>query len=405
MDLQEKYGLTRIINANGKMTALANARVLPEIKDVVYESLDHFFDMNELNEVVSRRIAAFTGAEAGFVTACAAAGITLAVAAAMTGKDLGKVAQLPDTTGMKNEVVLQKGHAVNFGAPVTQMIRLAGAKPVEVGSVNGTAPAMLAAAINENTAAMLFVVSHHTVHYGGVPLVDAVRIAHAKGVPVIVDGAAQSFLLRKIVAAGADVVVCSGHKYLAGTVAGMACGRKDLIEAMALQNQGIGRTMKVGKEGIFGLLAALEARAALDVEAWSEEIRAKVAKVRAALEGIPGVRTETVEDVNGNPFCRARVHVDPRMAGLDAYAVVKLAARGNPSVRVRPHHVDEGYFDVDVVELTGEELELVIARLQGIFGRAGQDIASAAGNSKTGNLKPGLIEPWFSWLESREAGN
>ncbi len=393
MNLHEKYGLTRIINANGKMTALSNARCLPEVVEEAAAALYHFFDVEELQTVASRRIAAFSGAEAGFVTACASAGLTLSVAAAMTGCDAAKVAQLPDTTGMKNEVVLQKGHAVNFGAPVTQMIRLAGARPVEVGGANGTTASLLAAAIHAGTAAVMFVVSHHTIRFGCVPLEDVVQMAHARGVPVIVDAAAQSFMLRDIVATGADLVVCSGHKYLAGTVAGLVCGRQELIRAVALQNGGIGRPMKVGKEGIFGLFAALAARQRLDVAEWAGQVRARVDAVCAGLAGLPGIRTEVVDDPNGNPFCRARVWVDPAGSALDAATVARLAAAHDPSVRVRPHHVDEGYFDVDVVELTSAELDTVVAVLQGIL--------AAGSDQKAGWRRTAPVDPRLSWLRSR----
>lgn len=391
MDFHAQYGLTPIINACGKMTHLSNARVFPEIVAATVGSLEHFFDAEELQDLASQRIAAFTGAEAGFVTACTAAGITLGVAACMTGCDLARVAQLPDTQGMKNEVVIQKGHVVNFGAPVTQMVRLAGARVVEVGDVNGTSEWELRAAIGSNTAAVLFVVSHHTVRYGCVPLTQVVRIAHAKGVPVVVDAAAQDFLIQKMVQTGADILVCSGHKYLSGTVSGLACGKADLIRAMRLQNRGIGRTMKVGKEGIFGLLAAIECRQKLDVEAWSKEIAARVATVCAALEGEVGVRTESVADPNGNPFTRARVWVDPAVAGLDAATVCRLAAAGRPSVRLRAHHVDEGYFDVDVVELSPQELQTVIETLQRIFRLSPEERRSLCLGTPR--------DPRFSWLE------
>ena len=135
MDLYEKYRLTRIINANGKMTALAGAIVLPEIVETVDEAMGRFFSLDELQERAGEAIARWSGSEWGTVTACTAAGITLGVAACMTGNDPGRAAQLPDTTGMRDEVIIQKGHTVNFGAPVTQVIRLAGAKVVEIGTV------------------------------------------------------------------------------------------------------------------------------------------------------------------------------------------------------------------------------------------------------------------------------
>ena len=119
MDLYEKYRLTRVINACGKMTHLAGAIVLPDVVEEVTHAMGCFFDLDELQERAGEVIGRATGAQWGCVTACTAAGITLGVAASMTGNDLGRVGQLPDTTGMADEVVIQKGHAVNFGAPVS----------------------------------------------------------------------------------------------------------------------------------------------------------------------------------------------------------------------------------------------------------------------------------------------
>lgn len=367
MDLYEKYRLTRIVNGCGKMTKLAGAIVLPEIREVVNAAMAGFFDIEEVQVRAGEVIAKATGAEWGCVTACTASGIALGVAAAMTGQDAGRVGQLPDATGMKNRVVLQKGHAVNFGAPITQMVRLAGAEVVEVGTVNGASEALISHAIDDQTAAVLFVVSHHTVQFGCVPLERVVALAHERGVPVIVDGAAQSFLIREIVATGADLVICSGHKYLSGTTAGIVCGKRDLVLAVNLQNRGIGRAMKVGKEGVFGVIAALEYRMRLDVAGWQAEQHRKMRMVLDALAGIEGVSLSVAEDPNGNPFARARVDVDPARAGLTAEVVSRAMADGNPAIHLRAHHTDEGFFMVDTIEMTDDEVDLTCRRLRRIL--------------------------------------
>ena len=296
MDLYEKYRLRRVVNACGKMTHLSGAAVLPPIVEQVTAALPCFFDLNELQERAGSVIAEATGAEAGCVTASSAAGITLSVAAAMMGSDPGKIGQLPDPRGMPDQVVIQKGHAVNFGAPIAQMIRLAGARVVEIGTINGASDFELEHALNPSTAAVVFVVSHHTVRYGCIPLQRTVEIAHAHEVPVIVDGAAQSFNIRHIIETGVDLAICSGHKSLSGTTAGIVCGREELVQAVNLQNRGIGRPMKVGKEGI-----------------------------------------------------------------------IEAMADGDPSIRLRAHHVDEGYATVDAIEMSDDEVELTCDRLIGIL--------------------------------------
>ena len=395
MDLYEKYQLTRIVNGCGKMTHLSGAAVLPPIAAQVHAALPCFFDLDELQKKSGEVIARVTGAEWGCVTACTAAGICLGVAACMTGSDLGKIAQLPDTAGMVDQVVVQKGHTVDFGAPVTQTIRLSGARVVEIGSVNDTAEYELEHAITEQTAAVVFAVSHHTVRYGCIPLERVVAIAHQRHVPVLVDGAAQSFLIRRIVATGADLVICSGHKYLSGTTAGVVCGRRELVRAVALQARGIGRPMKVGKEGILGAMAALEHRMDLDVAAWEEEQNRKMNHIIAQLGEIDGICTSAESDPNGNPFSRARLDVDAEKTGLSAATLSRAMADGNPSIRLRAHHAEEGYLLVDAIEMTDDQVELTCRRLVDLLTSTAeekQQIAARYGGE--------TISPRFAWLGS-----
>ncbi len=393
-DLHAKYGLTNIINACGKMTHLGGAIVLPEIRPQVSSSLGHFFDLDEIQTRAGETIAKAFGAEWGCVTACTGAGIALSVAACMTGKDAGRVAQLPDTTGMKNRVVLQKGHAVNFGAPVTQMCRLAGASVVEIGTVNGSTEVHLRHAIDDNTAAVVFVVSHHTTRFGSIPLTRVVEIAHESGVPVIVDGAAQSFVMAKIIAAGADLAICSGHKFLCGTTAGVVAGRRELVEAVYAQNRGVGRPMKVGKEGIFGVLASLETRMATDIDQWQAQQDAKLDRIHERLRGIDGVGLDVENDPNGNPFSRAQIRIDPTRARISAAVVASALEAGNPSIRVRAHHVDEGWFTVDANELTGDDVELVCDRMLDVLQASPEEKARLT--KMYGGGREGV--PEFSWL-------
>ena len=184
MDLHQQFGLRRVINACGKMTKLCGAIVLPEIIDVVDEAMRHFFVLDEVQRSAGRLISQVSGAESGCVTACTSAGITLSVAATLTGNDLARALQLPNTTGMANRVLIQKGHCVNYGAPITQSIRLAGAEPIEIGSVNACTSDELHFQLNQpGVASIVTVESHHTVRHGWVPLPEVVELAHAANVP------------------------------------------------------------------------------------------------------------------------------------------------------------------------------------------------------------------------------
>ena len=371
MNLHARYGLRRVINACGKMTSLCGAIVAPDVIGTVSESLRHFFDLDELQAAAGRLIARATGAESGCVTACTSAGITLGVAACMTGNDLGRVLQLPDTEGMPRRVLIQKGHCVNFGAPLTQQIRLAGAEVVEVGTVNQCAAGQIRYELGKGgVAAVVAVESHHTVRHGWVSLPDLVPIAREAGVPVIVDAAAQDHRFRALIGTGADLVLASAHKFLCSTTAGVVAGRKDLVDAVYLQNKGIGRGMKAGKEAIFGVMAALEARMKEDLAAWTAEQDRRVVLILKLLDGIPGLRLGIDPDPNDCPFSRARLTPDPAVTGQTARSLTASLAEGNPTVVARAHHADEGYLHLDAIEMTDEEIRHACDKARKILGGA-----------------------------------
>ncbi len=368
MDLFEKHGLRRVINSSGKMTALAGAIVLPEIAEAASESLKHFFVLDELQAATGRVIAEHTGAESGCVTACTAAGIALCVAATMTGNDVAKVLQLPDASGMANRVLIQKGHCVNYGNPITQTIRLAGAEAVEVGVINRCQVEELRHELTRGgVTAIVHVESHHTVRSGWVKLPEVVKLAHAFDVPVIVDGAAQDQRIRELIDTGADLVIVSAHKYLCSTTGGIVAGRKELVDAVYLQNRGIGRPMKAGKEAIVGAMSALEFRSRQDMNAWTVEQDRKMNAIIDRLAGIPGLALSVDPDPNGCPFSRPRLTLDPNVCGHTAESLTNALAEGNPTVVARSHHADEGYINLDQIEMTDDDIEYVCTKVRRIL--------------------------------------
>ncbi len=367
-DIYEDYHLRRVVNGSATLTTYGQTAIHPAAVEAMTSASGLFFEMNKLHARASELIAEVSGAEAGFVTACSSAGITLAIAACMTGTDVAKIAQLPDTSGMKDEVVMQMGHAVDYGAPVTQGIRLAGAKVKLVGTVNGTSRALLAGSIGPNTVAAMYVISHHTAQFGCVPLEAFVETAHAAGVPVVVDAAAEEHLLSDVVASGADLVIVSGHKHFRAPTSGIVAGKMTLIQATYAQNRGIGRGMKIGKEGILGLMAALEAWSKGYYREQEEAQTRRVERIIDQLSGLPGIYpTLEYPATKAFPVMRARITVDPEAAGLNAMALTQLLAEAEPSVRVRAHHAEEGYFFIDPFSLTDADADFVAQRIREIM--------------------------------------
>ncbi|WP_206997046.1 aminotransferase class V-fold PLP-dependent enzyme [Trinickia mobilis] len=372
MDIRSRFGLRPVINVSGTMTSLGASIVGPQAVDAVAGILPQFVEIDDLQRRASAAIAAACASESGYVTASCSAAITLAIAATMTGDDLGLVERLPDTTGLSNEVVVQTGHLINYGAPVDQAIRLAGARAVPVGAATEAHGYQLAAAISERTTAALFVVSHHTVSYGLIQLEEFVAVAHDKGVPVIVD-AASEYDLKRFIAAGADLALYSAHKFLGGLTAGIVAGRKALVRAAYFQNGGIGRGMKVGKEGIAGTIAALEAWRTRDHAAVRERERRYLQLWHDTLNRLPGIAATIDPDPTGNPLDRLKVSIDASRARISAWDLADALARPRDDARpviVRDHEVELHYFFLDPCNLHPGEEQIVAARFVEEIGRA-----------------------------------
>ncbi|MER8475238.1 aminotransferase class V-fold PLP-dependent enzyme [Mesorhizobium sp. M1163] len=388
-DIRSQLGLRPVINVSGTMTSLGASIVVPTAVEAVSGILTEFVEMADLHRKASAVIAELTGAEAGFITASCSAAISLAVAASMTGPDLAAIERLPDTAGLKDEIVIQSGHMVSYGAPIEQAIRLAGAKVVPVGQATSASAYQLSGAITERTAAAIYVVSHHVVEYGQIPLKMFVETARARGVPVIVD-AAPEYDLAGFLASGADLVLYSGHKFLGGPTSGIVAGTKARVRDVYLQNRGIGRGMKVGKEGIVGALAALQAWKTRDHEGIRARERRALDCWAQALEGRPGVTAAIVPDPTSNPLDRLKVWVNAAESRITAWDLADRLAAGNPPVVVRDHEVEHGYFFLDPCNLHPDEEFIVAARL-----------AEELDGARKSNAI--IATPWNERLMAREA--
>jgi len=360
-DIRTEWGLRPIINASGTMTVLGASIMVPQAVAAMAAIAGEFVEMEALHDAASTVVAQATGAEAGFITASCASAITLAVAGCMTGERLLAIERLPDSTGLRNEVLVQLGHMVGYGATLEQSIRISGARVVTVGTVSGAFDYQLEQAINPNTACAVFVVSHMTVQYAMQTLEAVCRICHAQQVPVIVD-AASEYDLRGFLRRGADVVVYSGHKFLGGPTSGIVAGSAPRVRAARLQNRGIGRGMKVGKESIAGVMAALQAWGHRDHAAVRSREDAAIALWQESLQGCAGVSCALIPDPTGNPLQRLRVTLPPG-GRWTARTLADALAAGDPPVMVRGYQTDLGYFDLDPCNLHAGEARAVAERL------------------------------------------
>ena len=316
MGVYQKLGVKTKINAVGNGTAIGGSIMAPEVIAAMQEAGQNFIDLNELLAKAGQYIADVVGVEACYITSGAAGGVLISTAACMTGKDWAKVHQLPDTQGMKNEVIMQVMQRNYYEL----MVREAGAKLVEIGLANTTNSWHLEAALNEQTAAIIHFVAYSPPQ--DLPLEEVIKIAHKRDVPVVVDAAAEfpSFsILRHYIEMGADLVIFSGGKGIRGPQSsGLILGRKDLIEACAMNGSpyhGVGRPCKVGKEEIIGLVTAIELFS--DPEYERKELEGWHLRTGYIVETLSDLSHVTVE--SGFPSDFAGVQVNP---GIVPVAVV-----------------------------------------------------------------------------------
>jgi D-glucosaminate-6-phosphate ammonia-lyase len=394
MSVYETWGVAPIINVAGSVTRLGGAPMPAAVLEAFSAAAAEAVALDELQGAASRVIAEATGAEAGLVTSGAAAGLMLGTAAILTGFDLARMEKLPDTSGFPHEFVMAREQRNGYD----HAVRASGAKLVEVGFHEIVAGAGVRraevwefeAAFGPNTAGVL-----HVYDSDARPsLVDLVRAAHERGLPVLVDAAGElppRANLKALIATGADLVVFSGGKAIRGPQAtGILCGRHDLIAAAALQmldmddhfelwdpptqlidrrllpgipRHGIGRALKVSKEQIAALLTALRLFATGAYEQELPEKRRLLEQVAAGLAGLPA-QTRLIVPADGESMPILEVAVDEKALGHSAVEVCRGLRRGRPSVHVGQMLLGAGKLTINPLHLNAERAAALTRRLR-----------------------------------------
>ncbi len=398
--IYRRLGVRTIVNASGPSTRLSGGIMHPDVAQAMVEASQWCVDLGELQGRACELIAEATGAEAGYVTAGAAAALMLATGACLAGLDPARMNRLPDTAGMPDEVIVARSQRNMYDHAVAQ----AGARLIEVGipdrfSGAGVRDAQIReyeAAISERTAAILFVAQGHAEP----PLQRIVELARRRRVPVIVDAAAQLppvANLKRFIAEGADLVAFSGGKALGGPQAsGILAGRRDLIQSAALQQldhdtffdqwsppaslfdksqlvglpaSGIGRVAKCGKEEIVGLLTALRIFLEQDHEREHKRHLGVCQEITTGLLGIPGGAVTLVEN-NGKGVPEVHLSVDRARLGFSAAELIKRLQDSDPSVHVNHGRAREGVIVMGPTCLRDGDIEILIRRVRTELGAA-----------------------------------
>ncbi|MBX0296148.1 aminotransferase class V-fold PLP-dependent enzyme [Haloarcula nitratireducens] len=387
----EELGVPTVVNAAGTKTRIGGSRIRPEALEDMRRAAGEFVELGDLQARASELIAEVTGAEAGYVTSGAAAGLLLSAAAAIAGTDVALMDRLPDTGDVPDEIVMPRTHRTGYD----HALRAAGATIVDVGTndhhlgtgATNVEPWEIERAITDRTVAVGYVQKSYTRP----DLSVVTEIAHDNDVPVIVDAAAEAPPVENLsafVEAGADVVVFSGGKGIRGPqTTGIVAGEREYIESIAAQHldmhvaadawnppeglidranfdgvprQGIGRPMKVGKEELVGLVSALDSFVEEDQQAVREEWSARIGRVTDRLrEG--GLDVTTTEPEGTSVAPEAVVS----LSGVETSARDLVAALRdeNPRVYVGADSIDADEIVVNPMCLTDDEADYAVSRI------------------------------------------
>lgn len=368
-DQLKELGVRPIINGSGAYTAMTGSLMWPQVLRAMEAAARQFVRLDELHDAVGKRIAALLDCEAAMVPAGAAAGLTLGTAACITGTDPELIKRLPDTAGLKNEVIVQKSHRF----PYDHLVRNCGVRLVEVETREE-----LAQAINKRTALLLFLNKHDG--RGRIKLEEFVGLGKKHGIPTFNDAAADVPPVENLwqyTKMGFDLVTFSGGKGIRGPQsAGLLLGRADLIRAARLNtaphSDSIGRGLKVNKEEMVGMLVALELYLKHDHAADWREWEGRIKLMGETLSALRGVTAERFVPAIANQVPHLRVGWDASLIQIAPPEVMRQLREGTPSIELVPAPEIKESLEIASWMLQPGEAQIVARRLREIFKTASQ---------------------------------
>lgn len=364
-DYFKELGVGTFINAAGTYTTLTASLMQPETVQAIEYSSKHFVRLIELHDAVGKRIAELVGAEAAMVPSGAAAALTCATAACVAGSNEEFIRRLPDTTGMKTEVIVQKTHRYGYD----HAVRNCGIKFVEIETADE-----FEKAANSNTAMSLFFNSNRNV--GKISAAQWIELCKKRGIPTLNDAAADVTPFEnfgKLVKEGWDLLVFSGGKGLRGPQsAGVLLGRADLIKAARLNSSpysdSVGRGLKVNKEELLGMMVAIEVFMKTDHQAEWREWEKRCKQIMDSVGVIKGVKSDIQVPDIANHVPHVHISWEPGALKITPREVVKQLREGTPSIEITPGSVDK--LIIAVWMLQPGEAEIVAKRVREILKKA-----------------------------------
>ena len=351
----ESIGVRPLINCRGTFTIISGSVILPKVREAIVLASQRYVNIDELMEAVGARIAELMDCEWGLITDGCAAALCQVTAACVAGSDPEKMIRLPDTAGMKNEVIVQTCHRNVYD----HAIRMVGVKMIEVDT-----KAELKAALNDRTA--MFFVFGDAEERGQITTKEMADIGHEHGIPTFVDAAAErpdvpNWYLEQ----GADAVAYSGGKCLRGPQAsGLVLGRKDLLQAAFLNgapHHALARPMKAGKEEIMGLLAAVEQWIKRNHKAEWKEWERRLEVITEAVQDFDSVTTSIRQSTRSNVAPVLQINWDVERVGSSGTEVASQLSAGEPRIElngnangisIMPYMMEEGEDEIVAARLS-----------------------------------------------------
>lgn len=376
--IYKELGAKPIINATGSVTLLGGSTPVPEVREAMDRANEAYIPLMELEEKAGQYIADMVDVPAAYITSGAGSALTLASAAVMAGDDDDKIQQLPDTTGMKNEILIQNRQRYMMHYWYDRCLELAGAKLVDFGSEERTTADDLEKAIGPNTAAVHYYAVEQSPDPLALSLEETIEIAHGKGLPVTVDAAGQIYPLEnfgKYVRMGADFQ-CIAAKYLgASQSVGLALGTEEMIYKLGLQAfasyegrrvRGVGRPHKVDRQEMMGCVAAVKRWVTMNHEERLAVEETRSQTIISRLERVPGVRAEMLDNIIGHQPFGLNVWFDRSVTGVTASDVVDKLKAGDPPIWTRVRDWED-FITIHMFGLNEGEEHIVGDRIAALF--------------------------------------
>ena len=373
-NIYKELGAVPVINATGSVTMLGGSTPIPEVREAMAAADGAYIPLMELQEAAGAAIARMTNVPAAYITSGAGSALMLATAAAMAGDDDDRIQQLPNTDGMKNEILIQTRQRYWYD----RCLELAGARLVMFGSEERTTREDLENAIGPNTVAVHYYAVEQEHDPDALSLEDTIDIAHAHGVLVTVDAAGQIYPLEnfgKYVRMGADFQ-CIAAKYMgAPQSTGLALGSEEMIRKIGLQAfasyegrrvRGVGRPQKVDRQEMMGAVAAVQVWMTRNHEDRLADAERRTRVILGALDGVEGLKAEMIDNVIGHQPYGLTIRVDQSVTGFDIYELRDRLKEGDPPIWTRVRD-GEDCIIIHMFGLNEGEDQIVGERISALF--------------------------------------